>query len=174
MIAPNSLEVVTEIMDTLSSRNNITVKNLIGQDNHAMYGVSGILGINAMSENQEEAKEIVRIALSEDAQKLQGETGMPINKQVLKEQEVSNVSLKAYPELYDEFKNCTENIDFCLNNVDAASYAYITEQTHQYCMGQQSINDTISNIRYSINEYYEENHEDFDMYHEYYKLARFN
>lgn len=170
MIAPNSLEDVAEIMDTLSSREDITVKNLIGQDGCAMYGVSGILGINAMSESQEEAKEIIRIALSEDVQKLQGEAGMPMNKEALKAQETSNASLKAYPELYDEFKKCTENINFCLNNVDAAGYIYITEQTHEYCMGHQSIDDTISNIRKAINEYYDE----FDMYHEYYKLARFN
>lgn len=167
MIAPGSLEDVVEIMDTLKNREDITVKNLIGQDGTAMYGVSGILGVNAASESQEEVKDIIRIALSEDIQSLKSETGMPINKKALRAQEESNANLKAYSDLYNEFKKCTERMDFCLNNLDASNYIYISQETEAYCIGQQSIDDTISAIKERITA-------DLDIDHYYYKSARFN
>lgn len=164
ILAPDSLDEAAEAAETLNVRNDIMVKNLMGLDDTTIYGVGGILGINASSESKDAAKEIIEITLSDDMQRLNSEKGMPINKKV---QEENNTNLMAYQEIYDEFKGCVEQVDFCVNNIDNLSYHYILFETDKYCTGEQTMEEAISAIKSKVKDIQDINH-----YH--YKSAALN
>ena len=154
VLAPESVEEVAEVAEALKGRDDIMVKNLMGLEDTAIYSVGGIIGVNATSENKEAAKEIIKIALSEEMQRIDNEKGMPINKKVQEE----STNLTAYPSINDEFKGCVEQATDCANNISNSTLYYIITETDKYCMGQQTIEETINAIKDELKDSQEVNY----------------
>ena len=89
---------------------------------------------------------------------------MPINKKV---QEENNTNLMAYQEIYDEFKGCVEQVNFCINNIDYLNYYYMIVETDKYCTGEQTMEEAISAIKSKIKD-----NQDINHYH--YKSSTLN
>lgn len=144
VLEPQSLKEVAEAAEVLKGRNDIMMKNLMSVK--SFYSARGIVGINATSGNKEAAKEIIKIALSEELQRIDNEKGMPINKKV----QVESTDLSAYPSINNEFKACLEQVTACANNISNSTLYYVTTETDKYLAGQQTIEETIKVIKEAL------------------------
>lgn len=145
----------------LGQRGNGTVGNMIAQGVKP-YVCTSILGINANSKNIEAAKEIIRIALSEEVQKNGSAYGMPINKNV---SDVLNKEMTDYKEdltddtgrritynynydaLYKQAMECYEEADFCTSTYSNNQiFTFIYEEGMAYCTGEKALDEVIENI----------------------------
>lgn len=74
------------------------------------------------------------------------------------------MKLEGNKALYSQFKEWNENIETCVNTYDYKASAIIYREAEQYCMGGQTLEDTVKYTKSSI-KHIKENNLDSSWYY---------
>lgn len=159
-----SLKELADIENMLEERTDLGRKELIGQGKEGIYYAGSIMAVNARSENQDIAKEIIKIALSDEVQNVGREYRISTNHKVFETQLNNAIQSEEDEKLYTQFEEWNNNLQICVNKYDYKAYAIIYRETKEYCMGHQTMRDTIESIKREIKSTKEDNLESY-WYH---------
>lgn len=159
-----SLNELAEIESMLKERKDLAKKELVGQGTEGIYYAGSIMAVNVHSKNQDIAKEIIKIALSEEVQSVGCEYRISTNHKVFDTQLNNAIQSEENEGLYTQFKEWNNNLQICANKYDYKAYAIICRETKEYCMGHQNIRDTVESVKRQIEDAKENNRESY-WYH---------
>lgn len=154
----------TEILTLISAlrqRGDGSV-GVLKQGGKVSFDAQSILGINTNSKNQEIAKEIVKLALSEKGQSIEGGVGYPINKKVMLAQKEGALANKGIDisdnqgrrveqkitedERYKKVEKCLESADLCASLYQDDFYYKISTLCMGYCSGEMTMEEVLGQI----------------------------
>ncbi len=156
---------ISLIQGAFKQRGEGTIRNLVGQSKDSSFMPKGILGVNANSQKQEIAKEIIKIALGEEIQSIGSVWGTSVNntgaekvkeacanwENELKDNSGRRIMTELNcQDLYNKYEACLEAATVSGYTSTIKCQGVVQSEAMKYCVGTQTLEDTLTNIEKAL------------------------